>query len=68
MRSDVQLDVRSHAISCVQKLDGQDSTKPATVNFTVTDVIDLPVVTSPASEDESVPPEAVIRGRRCQAS
>ncbi|QGA51773.1 hypothetical protein [Pseudomonas brassicacearum] len=62
MRSDVQLDVRSHAISCVQKLDGQDSTKPATVNFTVTDVIDLPVVTSPASEDESVPPEAVIRG------
>ncbi|MBC3363967.1 hypothetical protein [Pseudomonas sp. SWRI154] len=61
MRSDVQLDLQSHAISCIQELDGQESLKPSTVNFTVIDVIDRPVVISPADEGD-VSPQAVIRG------
>lgn len=60
-RSAVQLDVRQHQISCIQELDGQESLKPSTVTFTVTDLIDPPVIVSPATGGY-VSPRAVIRG------
>lgn len=60
-RSAVQLDVRQHLISCIQALDGQESLKPSTVTFTVTDVINTPVIVSPATGGY-VSPRAVIRG------
>ncbi|MCW1243938.1 hypothetical protein OC610_05935 [Pseudomonas sp. SAICEU22] len=61
MRCEEQLDPRLHAISCVQKLDGADSAKPETVNFTVVDRIDVPVLVSPV-DGGFVSPRAVIRG------
>ncbi|WP_431080996.1 hypothetical protein [Pseudomonas thivervalensis] len=62
VRSERTLQEGTHQITCKQFLDGQSSVRAEDVTFTVADIIATPVVTSPASEDESVPPEAVIRG------